>query len=241
MKRSRFVSPLIQNSEDLASSMAANLQNLTKNASKNELESGKGYLKEAQKILTSLGLKKSAFKISNLIEKMAQEKKHHAVMSLPSVAQLMEAGLEIKDFEKMNKGDIHSRAKINKTLWDLGLSQKEIIDSIGTKNFMRKEDANLFFNPTSSSSRILRMIQNPLSKNPNKIEEGDEISLHSVAEDSHTKGLSSEKQLKNLLDHGTQFNLADDRADLLELDVNDADLEVLEKELESELGFEDEI
>jgi hypothetical protein len=58
--------------------------------------------------------------------------------------------------------------------------------------------------------------------------------------DSHTKGLTPDKQIKNLLDHGTQFNMADDGDALLDLDVNDADLEVLEKEM-SDMDFEDEV
>lgn len=48
--------------------------------------------------------------------------------------------------------------------------------------------------------------------------------------DPHTKGLTPEKQIKNLLDHGTQFNMADDGKadDLLNIEVDDQALEVME-------------
>lgn len=49
--------------------------------------------------------------------------------------------------------------------------------------------------------------------------------------DSHTKGLNSKKILSNLVDHGTEFNLADDAtlSDLLDADVSDEELKVLER------------
>src|ERR1700733_15065387 len=47
--------------------------------------------------------------------------------------------------------------------------------------------------------------------------------------DPHTKGLTPEKQIENLKHHGTVFNMSDDKAgDMLEADINDADLEVEE-------------
>jgi len=64
--------------------------------------------------------------------------------------------------------------------------------------------------------------------------------LYKIAEkapaDPHTKGLTPEKQVKNLLDHGTQFNLADD---LLDADLGVDSLEVTDKEMML-TDFEDE-
>lgn len=62
----------------------------------------------------------------------------------------------------------------------------------------------------------------------------------SKVSDPYTKGLTPDKMVKNLLDHGTEFNMADD-SDLLNLDINDADLEVLENKMNSDMDFEDEI
>lgn len=55
--------------------------------------------------------------------------------------------------------------------------------------------------------------------------------------DRHTKGLTSEKMVKNLSHHGTVFNLADDGADLLNADIGEEPLEVSEPNPEK--TFED--
>lgn len=59
--------------------------------------------------------------------------------------------------------------------------------------------------------------------------------------DPHTKGLTPDKQVKNLLNHGTPFNMADDGKadDLLNLDIDDKALEVTEAP-SSQKDFEDE-
>ena len=71
---------------------------------------------------------------------------------------------------------------------------------------------------------------------------------HKKKVDKHTKGLTSEKMVKNLLDHGTEFNLADqnlsldldDDDDLLNLEFDENNIEVDETDPLS-LDFEDEI
>ncbi len=46
------------------------------------------------------------------------------------------------------------------------------------------------------------------------------------AVDRHTKGLTPEKMVKNLLHHGTQFNMASDSKDLeVEEELDDSDFE----------------
>lgn len=59
--------------------------------------------------------------------------------------------------------------------------------------------------------------------------------------DRHTKGLDSKKMLSNLMDHGTEFNLADDAtlSDLLDADVSEEDLNFL-KRFDLADDFEDE-
>lgn len=59
--------------------------------------------------------------------------------------------------------------------------------------------------------------------------------------DKHTNGLTSDKMIDNLKDHGTMFNMADDGQadDLLDTDINDAALEVFNEDLEDKV-FEDE-
>ncbi len=68
------------------------------------------------------------------------------------------------------------------------------------------------------------------------------ISKIATETDSHTKGLTSDKMVANLKNHGTVFNLSDDGQaadDMLNAEVGD--LEVSEKDLGSDLqDFEDE-
>ena len=58
--------------------------------------------------------------------------------------------------------------------------------------------------------------------------------------DRHTKGLTPERMIANLKDHGTMFNMADDGQadDFLDTDINDAALEVFEGDPEDK-SFED--
>jgi hypothetical protein len=69
----------------------------------------------------------------------------------------------------------------------------------------------------------------PHPKNPTKIH------------DPHTHGLTPEKQVKNLLEHGTPFNMADDGKadDLLDVDIDDEAIEIVEHPL-GQSDFEDE-
>lgn len=70
------------------------------------------------------------------------------------------------------------------------------------------------------------------------------LKILSKVADQKTKGLTSEKMIKNLKDHGTVFNMADDNAadDLLNLEVGNEDLIVSEDEADPDLhDFEDEI
>ena len=68
------------------------------------------------------------------------------------------------------------------------------------------------------------------------------ISKIAAESDRHTKGLTSDKMVSNLKNHGTVFNLSDDGQaadDMLDAEVGD--LEVSEKDLGSDLqDFEDE-
>lgn len=73
-------------------------------------------------------------------------------------------------------------------------------------------------------------------------QQSDENDAKNKKPDHHTNGLTSEKMLSNLKNHGTVFNLSDDGQaadDMLNAEVGD--LEVSEKDLESDLqDFEDE-
>lgn len=249
-----------------ANEIIANMQNELqhpfekKHASQN-LGKAVDYLHSAIEIFEEKGLTRKADQLLDILEKIAQKSKNHkthtnVVSNLPPVGKMMEKGITLADFDKMNSGDLRAKARINKVLHELGLSTLDIAQAIGVDNVMKQEDSAAFANPHSSSSNILRMIEDPLGKETTEnLEPGDEFSINSIASkhkkpkdprrisDPHTKGLTSEKMVRNLLDHGTEFNMSDDGVadDLLNLDINDADLEVLENEALSELDFEDEI
>ena len=59
--------------------------------------------------------------------------------------------------------------------------------------------------------------------------------LYKIANDPHTNGLTSEKMVDNLKDHGTEFNLSDD--DILDLDIGLSD----DEPDNSDMTFEDEV
>lgn len=245
---------------ELAASMAQELEPFEKKTLPQNLVKAVDYLQTAAEIFEEAGMTKRADQVLSILEKLANtpNKKMHTNMisKLPPVIKMMEKGITLADFDKMNAGDLRARARINKVLHELGLSPSDIIQAIGTHNFMKQQDSAAFANPHSSSSNILRMIEDPFGKDPSKdLEEGDEFSIESIASkhrkpkdprkisDPHTKGLTPDKIVKNLLHHGTEFNMADDGVgdDLLNLDISDADLEVLENDALSEMDFEDEI
>jgi hypothetical protein len=239
--------------DELASSMEHELKPFEEKTVPQNLAQAVECLHAAAEIFEEAGLTKRADQVLDILEKLAAGKtKMHTNMiaNLPPVGKMMQMGVTLADFEKMNRGDLRAKAKVNKILYQLGLDPRQIAQAIGIGNVMSLTDAEAFGNPHSSSSAILRMIENPFAAAPSKnLEEGDEIAIESLAskhkkiKDPHTKGLTPEKMVKNLLNHGTEFNMADDSKadDLLNLDISDADLEVLENEALSEMDFEDEI
>lgn len=64
--------------------------------------------------------------------------------------------------------------------------------------------------------------------------------LIKIAKDRHTDGLTSEKMVENLLDHGTEFNLSDDMDDILINDIDSKKIDLSEDDLLN-MDFEDEI
>jgi len=84
----------------------------------------------------------------------------------------------------------------------------------------------------SSASEILA--ENGLMKQSNAIM----ALLTKIANDPHTNGLTPNKMVGNLKDHGHEFNLSDDMNDVLDSDLGMLDGEVIE---DTEASFEDEI
>lgn len=233
--------------DELVSGMERELQPFVKQAF-SDLEKAADYLNAAFEILEEAGLSAQSNRILNVLTKIADSKVH----KLPAIQVLLDAGISEQDFEDFGSGSQFAKVKINKALKDAGYNEKQIAGFIGKNNVMTEQEIREY-GPEGALNKILMMIRNPQGNVPGKsLSPGEEINIESLASqhkkpknplrisDPHTKGLTPEKQIKNLLHHGTQFNMADDGNDLLNLEIGDNELEILDKDM-SDMDFEDEI
>lgn len=241
--------------DDLIAGMQRELNPIQKNASSDNLKQAVDYLHSAVEIFEEAGMTAKADQVLRIIGKLALAAENK-VRSMPSLKALMSAGVTQADLKNIN--DPFSKARVNTALRILGYTDNEIKHFLGDK-FMSEEDADDILNPERPYQKIMDWIKNPNAPtDPNNLEPGDEISIQSLAcdehdakaphkpknptkvSDSHTKGLTSEKMVSNLKEHGTVFNMADDGfAD----DLLDADFDAVEQELQGNPGdktFEDE-
>lgn len=190
-------------------------------------------------IFEAQGLSARANEVLELLKKISQSHKAKPVSEMPSINQLMEAGLTQRDMHEFAKGNPVAKAKLNLVLRSLGLSDHQIGKFIGTHNVMSEEQAKGIADPNRSFGKIFDWMENPNKPtNPSNIKPGEVIELESIAQpksDWHTKGLTPEKMVENLKHHGTEFNMSDD---LLDVDLSDDLLEVSDENLLSE-DFED--
>ena len=220
---------------DLASEMS---KNLIKQASTNDpsnLAKAAECLHAALEIFEEAGMTKQADGILCVLQKFAieeSEKKH--VQKLPSVQSLMEAGITQHDMRELSKGSPIAKAKFNLVLRRLHIPEHEIAKLVGP---MTEHEAKMILDPNRSFGKIWEALQNPepvemidfKSLQPaGKPSAEESLEFKSLAAkkqkakqkgkavpkkvDRHTKGLTTEKQIENLKDHGTQFNLAKDNA-----------------------------
>jgi hypothetical protein len=64
--------------------------------------------------------------------------------------------------------------------------------------------------------------------------------LNKLGNDPHTDGLTSEKMLDNLKDHGHEFNMTDDMTDVLDSDIGIVSGEFVDDTDDTDAMFEDE-
>lgn len=237
--------------DEIISGMQRELQPLVKQAS-SDLVKAADYLNAAFEIFEEAGLTAQADRILDILGKIASSK----VQKLPAIQVLLDAGVTEKDFLEFGQGSQFAKAKINKALRDAGYKDHDIANFIGKDNVLPEKDVEEL-GPASSLNRILKMVQDPVAAIPGSktINPGEEVSIESLASkhkkpkdprkisDPHTRGLTPDKMVKNLLHHGTEFNMADDGSadDLLNLEINNDGLEVTENNLNPEMDFEDEI
>lgn len=226
---------------------------LTKQASVN-LVKAVDYLNTAFEILDNAGLTVQADKILAILTKMGGDNFYNASAKESPFQALLDVGVTYDDIMQFAKGNKLAIAKINKKLRELGFSEKDIQHLLG-KGYMSAKESDELMSPERSFTKIDDFIKNPFVVNPSsELKPGDEFEISTIAShkkmrdprkisDSHTKGLTSEKMIQNLLHHGTEFNMADDgnADDLLNLEISDDDLEVIENENDPEMDFEDEV
>lgn len=217
-----------------------------------DLSKAADYLHSAMDIFEDIGMSKKADQVLNVLEKIASSNPvlERKVIKMPTLEQLMDKGLSRYDLSNFQNNDF-SRAKFNKVLYEMGFTPHQIASYLGNDQFMTLEEVNEVMDKEKSSFKIDKMIDDSLKNDPNTIEFNSLASKEhhkpknpTRVSDRHTKGLTPDKMTKNLLHHGTVFNLADDNSveDLLNADFDDSSLEVLDNDIDtSEMDFEDEI
>ena len=132
-----------------------------------------------------------------------------------------------------------SKARINTAMRVLGYSDDAIRSFIGDK-FMSEADAADVLNPERPYKQIMDWIQNPtMPVDPNNPQPGEDITFKSLAEHD---GPPQRRKPKNptSVSSSHKMNPLDmaDADDLLDIDINDAEMELLEQNPEDKT-FED--
>lgn len=226
--------------DDLISGMQRELAKKDIKQGMNDLSKAVDYLHSAMDILEDNGMSSKANQILKVLYKIANPDFDRNVMKVPSMKELMNQGLSKYDLHNYTKNEA-SRAKFNKVLYEMGFTPNQIASYLGKDQFMTLEEVNeLYQDPSFNINRLVTDTLRDQEPTPKEFNISSLANLH----DPHIKGLTSDKMIKNLKEHGTVFNMADDNAsdDLLNADLNDNLLEVTDQDLDpSEMDFEDEI
>jgi hypothetical protein len=252
--------PVFEN--DLIAGMHKELVKQASGQDKENLGKAVDYLNSVIDIFEDAGMRAKADAVLKVITKIAAKGTH--VKTMPSFEKLFEHGLSRKDIININKGDTRALGKLNLAMRKAGYTDDDIRGFLGDKYLpvetasrWAKEDPMGQFRgwmtDILSSPKPGEVIEiSPLPATPENSPPAQELAMksslsfdqqlakHKSKTDRHTQGLTSEKMLNNLKQHGTVFNMADDQnsEDLLDADIG-ADLEVLDKDTSIE-DFEDE-
>jgi hypothetical protein len=174
-------------------------------------------LHSALEILESHGLTARADQVLSLLQKIAQTNEVKDMQEMPTLQKLMEAGMTQRDLHEFSKGSPIAKAKLNLVLRSLGLSDHHMAKFLGPTNVMSEDDAKHLLDPNRSFSKMWDWMENPTKPaNPENVQPGETLEFKSIAQkkrsvnDPHTHGLTPEKEVENLKNHGTPFNMADD-------------------------------
>ncbi len=198
------------------SGMQKELHKYASNDKQPSLAQAADCLHAALEIFEQQGMRARADQVLHLLEKIAQTNDARHVEQMPSQKTLMEAGLTQRDMIEFSKGSRRAIGKVNLILQRLGLAEHQIKKLIGHDKFMSEDEAREALNPNKPGS-LLEF--KSLSPEPAPSPKGEELlEFKSIAgskkksKDPATRGLTSEKEIKNLLHHGHPLNvtLADD-------------------------------
>lgn len=169
-------------------------------------------LHAALEIFEGHGMTARADQVLKLLQKIANKRPLGQVGEYPvGFDKLMEAGLTQRDIMESAKGNPIAIAKFNLILRRLGVSEHMIGKYVGLKNVMSEETAEEILRKNTLPAEVKWESQKSIEEKP-----GEFLEFKSLAQkkssDRHTKGLTSEKMLKNLTDHGHPMNLANDCA-----------------------------
>lgn len=243
--------------DELAARMQSELRKIASGDSPDLVKAGE-CLHAALEIFEDAGLQRQANGVLNVLQKIAVGAKTKPVQKMPSLAELMKHGLTQKDLQQFGEGHHGARAKMNKALRNMGLSEEEIANFIGSHNVMSPEDIQRMENMNRMISEelpapgedlrslveqsggppvpgtvpidvqfkgqdidkpqgmegnlaVLEDMNDPeaMKGNLSILEAARKPKRPDKIHDVHTKGLTPEKQVKNIEHHGTQFNMPD--------------------------------
>lgn len=179
-------------------------------------------LHTALEILEDQGLQKRADQVLSLLDKIGKQSVSiEKSAKIHSLHQLMEAGVSQRDLREFARGNPIATAKINLVLRKLGLSDHEIAKFLGPNKVLSEEDAHKTLNPNQAPSflefKSLSPEAEPVDGPSDELLEFQSIAFRKKHKKTkttksarHTKGLTPEKMVKNLKEHGHPLNLTDD-------------------------------
>lgn len=206
-------------------------------------------LHAAMEILEEAGLQKRADQILEVLHKIAGDSTKH-VQKMLTLEKLMQAGLTAEDMQAFGKGEQGAKVKMNAVLHRMGFNEHEIAQFIGKHNVVPEHEVKTYEtfmgwikDPTQMDSgpampgQTVSMESLPLLPEDERdtTPPGESLSFQSIAakhkkkhddasvpHNGHTKNLTPQRMIENLMHHGTVFNMADDGGGL---DVSNADFD----------------
>jgi hypothetical protein len=204
-------------------------QELRKQASGETLDLAKAgeCLHAALEILEEAGLQTRADQVLNVLTKIAVESSKH-VKKMPTLHMLMQHGLTPEDMKAFGRGEKGAVAKMNAVLRKLGLGDEEIAALVGAHNVVPAQEADTY-------QKFMGWMENPTQIDEGPVQPGQTLDIKSLAakrkskhsdpsvpHNGHTKNLTPQKMIENLMHHGTVFNMAADQGGI---DISNANFD----------------